>query len=151
MTRRPGRASGVSRLPTRNASERAQMAMRREPAAARAASDARAPREPSKRDTAPWRDELAVMNARLAVQDMALRALVQSHPCPADVLEAWQQLRADKVVAAYAPKADTPARAWLTGAAQALAEDWTTELADAAACPPATQCANATEPGDAGA
>ena len=148
MTGRSERV-GVSRLPTRNASERAHAAMQRDPAAARAPSDVRAQREHPTRDTAPWRDELDLLNARLAVQDMALRALVQSHPCPADVLEAWRQLRADKVVAAYAPKAGSPARDWLTNGAHALAEDWTAELSDAAACRASRHDAHAAEADDA--
>lgn len=87
----------------------------------------------------PWREELALLKAHLAVQRMALRALVQSHPHPAAVLEAWQQLRADKVAAAYALAADDPTRDWLTNQAHAIAEDWTADLANAAARQPAMQ------------
>lgn len=134
----------MSRLPPHDASEGMHAAMQRDPVVARAALDVQ--RDPPKRDATPWHDELAVLKARLAVQDLALRALVQSHPCPADVLDAWRQLRADQVVAAYAPNADDPSRDWLTSAAHALAEDWTSELADAAAGHPATQCADAIEP-----
>lgn len=84
----------------------------------------------------PWQEELAFLKAHLAVQHMALRALVQSHPRPAAVLDAWQQLRADKVAAAYALSADDPTRDWLTAQAHALAEAWTAELAVAARRPP---------------
>lgn len=81
----------------------------------------------------PWREELALIKAHLAVQRMALRALVQSHPQPAAVLDAWQRLRADQVAAAYAPAADDPTRDWLTSEAHAIAEAWTTDLSEAAA------------------
>ena len=84
----------------------------------------------------PWQEELTRLKAHVAVQHMALRALVHSHPHPAAVLEAWQQLRADKVAAAYALSADDPTRDWLTAQAHALAEEWTAELGVAAGRPP---------------
>ncbi|MGN6513931.1 MAG: hypothetical protein ACTHKZ_10240 [Lysobacteraceae bacterium] len=80
----------------------------------------------------PWQEELADLKAHLAVQHMALCALARSHPDPAAALEAWRQLRADKVVAAYASSHDH-ARDWLTARVLALAEEWTSELANAAA------------------
>ena len=80
----------------------------------------------------PWREELAILKAHLAVQYMALRALVQSHPAPTAVLEEWRKLRADKVAAAYALYPDDRASEWLTSQVHTLAEDWTAELADAA-------------------
>lgn len=83
-----------------------------------------------------WREELDLLKAHLAVQGMALRALVQSHPQPASVLEAWQQLRADKVAAAYALAADDPTRDWLTAQAHGIAEAWTAELVGAVARQP---------------
>ena len=78
-----------------------------------------------------WRDELAIVKAQLAVQHMALRALAQSHPDPAAVLEEWRKLRADTVAAAYSLPADVRASEWLTDHVQAFAEDWTAELVDA--------------------
>ena len=91
----------------------------------------------------PWQEELALLKAHLAVQQMALLALVRSHPRPAAVHEAWQQLRADKVAAAYALSADGPTRDWLTARSHALAEEWTAELAEAAERPPLPQDADA--------
>ena len=90
-----------------------------------------------------WRDDLALLKAHVAVQQMALRALLQSHPRPAAVLDAWQQLRADKVAATYALSADDPSRAWLTAQVHALAEEWTAELAVAAARDPLAHDAHA--------
>ncbi len=78
-----------------------------------------------------WRDELALLKAQLAVQHMALRALVQSHPQPSAVLGAWRELRADTVAAAYALPAADRRSEWLTERVHAFAEDWTAELVDA--------------------
>ena len=89
----------------------------------------------------PWREELAILKAHVAVQYMALRALVQSHPAPAAVLEEWRKLRADKVAAAYALYADDRASEWLTAQVHTFAEDWTAELADAATRRAPTQTA----------
>jgi hypothetical protein len=80
----------------------------------------------------PWREELAILNARLAVQQMVLRALVHSHPDPAKVLEEWQKLRADTVAAAYTVHPDVRISEWLTDHVQSLAADWMAELAFAA-------------------
>ena len=81
----------------------------------------------------PWRDELAILNARLAVQHMALRALVHSHPDPAAVLEQWQKLRADTVAAAYSLPSELRSSEWLSEHVQSLAAEWMAELALAAA------------------
>ena len=78
-----------------------------------------------------WRDEVAILRAHMAVQHMALRALVHSHPQPAALLEQWRKLRADRVAAAYSLPADVRASEWLTDHVQAFAEDWTAELVDA--------------------
>lgn len=43
-----------------------------------------------------WRDEVAILQAQLAAQQMALRALIQSHPQPAALLQQWRELRADR-------------------------------------------------------
>jgi hypothetical protein len=80
-----------------------------------------------------WREELVAIKARLAVQHMALRALVHSHPDPAVVLAEWRELMADSITAAYAPAADASNCEWLTLQVQALAEEWTTELSTASA------------------
>jgi hypothetical protein len=80
----------------------------------------------------PWREELAILSARLAVQQMAMRALVHSHPNPSAVLEEWQKLRADTVAAAYALPSDLRTSEWLTDHVQSLAADWMAELAFAA-------------------
>ena len=80
----------------------------------------------------PWREELALLKARLAVQHLALRALVHSHPDPATVLDEWRRLRADTVAAAYAEHADGSAGEWLSEHMQSLAADWMAELALAA-------------------
>jgi hypothetical protein len=80
----------------------------------------------------PWREELALLEARLAVQHLALRALVHSHPDPPAVLDEWRKLRADNVAAAYALPADVRVGEWLSEQVQALAADWMAELALAA-------------------
>jgi hypothetical protein len=80
-----------------------------------------------------WRDEVAIVKAQLAVQHMALRALVHSHPQPAALLEQWRKLRADRVVAAYSLPADVRSSEWLAEHVHAFAEDWTAELVDAVA------------------
>jgi hypothetical protein len=80
-----------------------------------------------------WREELVAIKARLAVQQLALRALVHSHPDPAAVLAEWRELMADSITAAYAPAADASSCEWLTLQVQALAEEWTTELSTASA------------------
>jgi hypothetical protein len=78
-----------------------------------------------------WYEEVAILRAQLTVQHMALRALVQSHPHPAELLQQWRTLRADRVAAAYTLPADVRASEWLTQHVQAFAEDWTAELVDA--------------------
>ena len=77
------------------------------------------------------REEMAILHAQLAVQQMALRALVHAHPHPADLLQEWRRLRADRVAAAYALPADVRSSEWLSQHVQAFAEDWTAELVDA--------------------
>jgi len=77
-----------------------------------------------------WREELAILQAQLAVQHMALRALVHSHPEPAALLHQWRKLRADRVAAAYTLPADARSSDWLSQQVQAFAEDWTAELVD---------------------
>jgi hypothetical protein len=78
-----------------------------------------------------WREEAGILQAQLAVQQMALRALVQSHPEPAALLRRWRELRADRVAAAYTLPAGIRDSEWLTQHVQAFAEDWTAELIDA--------------------
>jgi len=80
----------------------------------------------------PWREELAILEARLAVQHLALRALVHSHPHPPSVLDEWRKLRADNVAAAYALPTDVRVSEWLSEQVHALAAEWTAELALAA-------------------
>lgn len=80
----------------------------------------------------PWQEELAFLKARLAVQHLALRALVHSHPDPSAVLGEWQKMRADNIVAAYALSSDARTQDWLTEQVHALASDWMAELALAA-------------------
>jgi hypothetical protein len=77
------------------------------------------------------REELAILQAQFAVQQMALRALVHTHPDPAALLHKWRGLRADRVAAAYALPADVRTSEWLSQYVQAFAEDWTAELVDA--------------------
>lgn len=81
----------------------------------------------------PWREELALLEARLAVQHLVLRALVHSHPDPSAVLDEWRKLRADSVAAAYALPSDVRTSEWLTEQVHTLAADWMAELALAAA------------------
>lgn len=80
----------------------------------------------------PWQEELALLKARLAVQHLALRALVHSHPDPSALLGEWQKIRADTIVAAYALSSDTRTHDWLTEQVHVLAADWMAELALAA-------------------
>jgi hypothetical protein len=77
------------------------------------------------------REELAILQAQVVVQQMALRALVQTHPNPAELLHQWRKLRADRIAAAYALPADIRTSEWLSQHVQAFAEDWTAELVDA--------------------
>src|SRR5690606_20083505 len=77
-----------------------------------------------------WREELGAIKARLAVQHLALRALVRSHPDPVAVLDEWRKLRADSVAAAYALPSDM--REWLNQHVHTMAEEWTAELSHAA-------------------
>ncbi len=78
-----------------------------------------------------WREEVAIVQAQLAAQQMALRALIQSHPEPAALLQHWRELRADGGAAGCALPAGIRASEWLTQQIQAFAEDWTAELVDA--------------------
>ena len=77
-------------------------------------------------------EQLATLQAHVAIHRMALRALVRSHPEPEALLAAWREARADAVAAAYALPADVRQSAWLAELTHALAEDWTAELVDAA-------------------
>jgi hypothetical protein len=76
------------------------------------------------------REELAILQAQLAVQHMVLRALMHSHPNPDDLLQQWRRLRADRVAAAYALPANVRSSEWLSQHVQTFAEDWTAELVD---------------------
>lgn len=76
------------------------------------------------------RDELAILQAQLAVQHMVLRALMHSHPNPGDLLQQWRRLRADRVAAAYSLPANVRSSEWLSQHVQTFAEDWTAELVD---------------------
>ena len=78
-----------------------------------------------------WRDEIAILQAQLAVQQMALKAVVHTHPHPAELLHQWRRLRADRVAAAYALPTGVRTSEWLSQYVQAFAEDWTAELVDA--------------------
>ena len=78
-----------------------------------------------------WREEVAIVQAQLAVQQMALKAVVHAHPHPEELLHQWRRLRADRVAAAYALPADVRTSEWLSEYVQAFAEDWTAELVDA--------------------
>ena len=76
-------------------------------------------------------EEVAMLQAQLTVQHMALRALVHSHPEPEALLQQWRTLRADRVAAAYTLRADVRGSDWLSQHVQAFAEDWTAELVEA--------------------
>ena len=76
------------------------------------------------------REELAILQAQLAVQHMLLRALMHSHPKPGELLHQWRRLRADRVAAAYALPASVRTNEWLSQHVQTFAEDWTAELVD---------------------
>jgi hypothetical protein len=83
------------------------------------------------RDMDNWREEAAILQAQLAVQQMALKAVVHTHPHPAELLHQWRRLRADRVAAAYALPVGVRTSEWLSQQVQAFAEDWTAELVDA--------------------
>ena len=93
-----------------------------------------------------WREEIAILKAQLAVQHMALRVLVHSHPHPTAVLDEWRKLRADTVAAAYSLPFDVRTSEWLTDHVQALAEDWTAELVEAVTRQPSRRDASASDP-----
>ena len=80
-----------------------------------------------------FRDELAIVQAQVAVQHLVLQSLVHSHPQPDALLEQWRRLRADRVAQAYALPADARSSDWLSQHMQVFAEDWTAELVDAVA------------------
>jgi hypothetical protein len=92
-----------------------------------------------------WGDELALVKAQLAVQHLALRALVHTHPRPTALLEQWRKLRADSVAAAYSLPADVRSSEWLTEQVQVFAEDWTAELVDAATRRPSRRGSSASD------
>lgn len=77
------------------------------------------------------REELAVLQAQVVVQQSILLALVRTHPMPAELLQQWRGLRADRVATAYTLPADVRTSEWLTQHVQTFAEDWTAELVDA--------------------
>ena len=92
-----------------------------------------------------WGDELALVKAQLAVQHLALRALVHTHPRPTALLEQWRKLRADSVAAAYSLPADVRSSEWLTEQVQVFAEDWTAELVDAVTRRPSRRGSSASD------
>ena len=61
-----------------------------------------------------WREEIAILHAELAVQQMALRAVVHTHTHPVERLQQWRRLRADRVAAAYALPAMSDLSEWLS-------------------------------------
>jgi len=75
-------------------------------------------------------ETLAALQAQLAVQQMALRALVRSHPDPTAVLAAWRESRADAVAASYALPPGARHSRWVAELMEAFAEHWTAELVD---------------------
>jgi hypothetical protein len=75
-------------------------------------------------------DEVAILKAQLAVQQMLLRVLVHTHPNPAQVLDTWRRLRKDRSATASTLPADVRSSEWLSQHVQAFAEDWTAELVD---------------------
>lgn len=77
-----------------------------------------------------WHDEFAILQAQVAVQQLLLQSLVQSHPQPDELLRQWRRLRADRVAGAYALPADARSSDWLSQHIQVFAEDWTAELVD---------------------
>ena len=77
-----------------------------------------------------WHEEVAFLQAQLAVQHLVLQSLAHSHPRPDLMLQHWRRLRADRVAAAYALPADARASDWLSQQIQVFAEDWTAELVD---------------------
>ena len=77
-----------------------------------------------------FRDELAIVQAQVAVQHLVLQSLVHSHPQPDLLLEQWRRLRADRVAQAYSLPADARSSDWLSQHMQVFAEDWTAELID---------------------
>lgn len=77
-----------------------------------------------------WRDELAIVQAQVAVQHLLLQSLVHSHPQAKELLLHWRRLRADRVAEAYALPADARSSDWLSQHMQVFAEDWTAELVD---------------------
>ena len=76
------------------------------------------------------RDELAIIQAQVAVQNLVLQSLVHSHPQPDLLLQQWRRLRADRVAQSYALPADARSSDWLSQHMQVFAEDWTAELVE---------------------
>ena len=76
-------------------------------------------------------ENLAILQAQVAVQNLMLQALMHSHPEPETVLQHWRRLRADRVAAAYTLPADVRNSDWLSEHIQTFADDWTAELVEA--------------------
>jgi hypothetical protein len=77
-----------------------------------------------------WRDELAIVQAQVAVQHLVLQSLLHSHPQPDVLLQQWRRLRADCVAQTFPLPADARSSDWLSQHMQVFAEDWTAELVD---------------------
>lgn len=73
-------------------------------------------------------EALCSLQAQVHVQELALRALVATHPDPAALLAAWRQCLADAgggPIAAHARDS-----AYLAEHCRVRAEDWTAELVE---------------------
>jgi hypothetical protein len=73
-------------------------------------------------------EALCSLQAQVHVQELALRALVATHPDPAALLKAWRQCLADAgggPVAAHARDSE-----YLAEHCRIRAEDWTAELVE---------------------
>ena len=75
-------------------------------------------------------DVLATLQAQLTVQQMALRALVRTHPDPVALMSAWRETRADAVAASYAGPPGARPDGRFAELVDALAEQWTGVLAE---------------------
>ena len=82
-----------------------------------------------------WHEALAAIRAQQAVHELALKALIKSHPQPGALLETWKVLRAEAVADAYAIPGHRHNEA-LGEHFQSYAEAWTHELSQVCGLPP---------------
>ena len=75
-------------------------------------------------------ENLAMLQAQTAVQQLMLKALLRLQPDPMAVLETWRDIRADAARTMPDLPPDARHSRWLAEQMQCFAEVWSAELAD---------------------